>query len=67
MSNIIITMKTGEVRKFIHEGRAGGSWTKTLRLKDGFAIIEDEWQKKTIIPAHDIANIEETPSSGYGW
>jgi hypothetical protein len=62
MSNIIITLKDGTQKKFLHEGRAGGSYTKTLTLRDGFAVITDEWYNKTIIPANDITEIKETPN-----
>jgi hypothetical protein len=67
MSNIVVTMKSGEVRKFIHTGRPGGSWTKTLKYEGGFAVIEDEYQKRTAIPASDIREVVETPHNGYGW
>jgi hypothetical protein len=62
MANIIIKMKDGSVKSFQHEGRAGGGYTKTLKLEHGFAIVTDEWDKRTIIPSADISEIEETPS-----
>jgi len=62
MSNIVIKMKDGTIRQFLHSGRAGGSYTKTLKLENGFAVIQDEWYKKIVIPAADIAEIEETPT-----
>lgn len=61
MSNITVNMKDGTIRQFKHEGRAGGSWTKTLKLENGWVIIADEYGKKTIIPESLIAEIEETP------
>ncbi len=61
MANIYLTMKSGEIKQFIHEGRSGGSYTKELTLKDGWAIIEDEWGKKYIFPSADIEKIEERP------
>jgi len=64
MSDIKIKMKDGTVREFLHEGRAGGSYTKRLRVEGAFAIVEDEWGKKTIIPAVDIEEIQETPEGG---
>ena len=54
-------MKDGTVKKFPHEGRAGGSYTKTLSVKAGFVVVEDEWQKKTYIPSEDIAKVHEWP------
>lgn len=61
MPSIKIKMKDGTVRDFPHVGRAGGSFTKTLKLENGFAVITDEWYKRTIIPASDILEIEEIP------
>lgn len=61
MSNITVTMKDGSIRNFNHEGRAGGSWTKTLKLENGWVIITDEYEGKTIIPESLIAEIKETP------
>lgn len=61
MSNITFKMKDGTVRKFEHEGRSGGSYTKTLKLENGFAVVTDEYHKRTVIPATDIAEIIETP------
>lgn len=62
MSDIRIRFKDGSVREFKHEGRPGGSYTKKLKLKEGFAVVEDEYGKCTVFPSHDIAEIEETPT-----
>lgn len=61
MSNITVKLKNGQVREFQHEGRAGGSYTKRLSLESGFAVIEDEYGRRTIIPSEDIEEIFETP------
>lgn len=61
MSDITVKMKDGSVRQFKHTGRAGGSYSKSLKLENGFAVIEDEYGKKTIIPANDIVEIVEEP------
>lgn len=61
MSNIVVTMKDGTRREFKHEGRAGGSYTKRLKLEHGFVIITDEWDKKIVIPSEDVAEVVETP------
>lgn len=61
MANITVKMKDGTVREFMHEGRAGGSYTKRLSYEGAFAIITDEWHTKTAIPAADIAEITERP------
>ena len=62
MSSITIHMKDGTVRRFPHEGRAGGGYTKTLKYVPGFAVVEDEWGTRTAIPAEDIAEIVEEPN-----
>lgn len=64
MANITIIMKDSTVRRFPHEGRAGGSYTKTLKLEKGWAIVEDEWGEQTIIPEADIKEIKQTPNRG---
>lgn len=61
MANIVIKLKDGTVKEFKHQGRPGGSYTKTLKLEAGFAIVTDEWEKQIIIPAADISEIESTP------
>ncbi len=61
MPNITITLKDGTIHRFQHEGRAGGSYTKELKLEAGFAVVTDEYDKKTIFPAEDIKLIETTP------
>jgi hypothetical protein len=61
MANITVKMKDGTVKEFMHEGRAGGSWTKTVKCKDGFVIITDEWNKQTIIPACDVIEVIKEP------
>ncbi len=64
--NIKITMKDGSVRDFHHTGRAGGSYTKTLRYEEGFVVITDEWHTETAIPTVDIAEIK-TEDHGSRW
>ena len=43
MASIYVKMKNGTTKKFKHKGRAGGSYTKSIRYEGGFAIITDEW------------------------
>ena len=62
MSDIVVKMKDGSERKFLHEGRPGGSYSKSLKLENGFAVIQDEYYRRTIIPAADIAEITEWPN-----
>ncbi len=61
MSHIVVKLKDGTERKFLHEGRAGGSYTKRLRYEPGFVVITDEWYKETAIPTDSIAEVVETP------
>lgn len=58
MANITVKMKDGTEKKFLHEGRAGGSYTKHIRYEGGFAIITDEWYNETAIPQADIAEVK---------
>lgn len=55
--DIVVVYKDGTIREFKHEGRAGGSYTKTLKFEGSFAIIVDEWGSQTIIPADLISEI----------
>ena len=61
MSSITLKMKDGSVREFPHEGRVGGSYSKSISYEPGFVIITDEWHRKTSIPSNDIAEILEIP------
>lgn len=65
MANITVKMKDGKVREFRHEGRSGGSYTKSVKYEGAFVIIEDEYYKRTAIPAADIAEVIETPHRNY--
>jgi hypothetical protein len=62
MANIRIEMKDGSIKRFDHEGRAGGSYTKSIRYEGAFAIITDEYYKETAIPVSDIKEIVKTPN-----
>ena len=64
MANIQIKFKNGEIKKFPHEGRPGGSFTKTIRYEGGFAIIEDEHYNTFSYPASDIEEVKTTPNWG---
>lgn len=59
MSDIKIKFRDGSVREFRHQGRPGGSYTKSLSYEGGFAIVTDEYGKRTSFPAETIAEIEE--------
>lgn len=58
MIDVIITMKDGEVKEFLHKGRAGGSYSKSVRYEVGFVIVIDEWYNETAIPSADIREVK---------
>ena len=62
MASIEIIFKDGTKRDFPHQGRAGGSYTKTLRYEGGFAIVRDEYFKEIAFPAEDIKEIKTWPN-----
>lgn len=59
MNDIIVKMKDGTVRQFLHEGYKGK--TKDVRTEGVFLVITDEFQKRTMIPAADILEVEVIP------
>lgn len=61
MDWIKITMKDGKVHEFREKGRAGGSYTISIKYEGGFAIITDEWYATTSFPAADIEKVETAP------
>ena len=61
MANITVILKDGTKREFKHEGRPGGSYSKTVKYENGFAIIEDEWGKKTAFPSENISEVIAEP------
>jgi hypothetical protein len=60
--NIRMKMKDGTMLEFLHQGRPGGSYTKSLRYEPGFAVITDEWYKETAIPSDLIAVLTTWPN-----
>ncbi len=64
MSDITIKFRDGTERTFKHEGRAGGSYTKSTHYKGSFIVIEDEWGKETAFPAELVAEVITEPSHG---
>ncbi len=58
MASIEIIFKDGTKREFLHQGRAGGSYTKKVRYEGGFVIVRDEYYKETAFPADDIKEIK---------
>lgn len=64
MANIRITFKDDTWEEFRHEGRAGGSWTKSVKYEAGWVIVEDEWGKRTAFPQDAVKKVEEEPHRG---
>lgn len=64
MANIKIIFKDGTEREFLHEGRAGGSYTKEVKYIADFAVITDEWHRQFIFPSGDIKEIKVEPHRG---
>jgi hypothetical protein len=62
---ITIKFKDGTERVFKHQGRPGGSYTISLKLENGFAVVVDEYRNKTVFPANDIASIDEYEGSSW--
>jgi hypothetical protein len=60
MAEVFVKMKDGTKRDFPYQGRCGGSYSNSVRYDGAFAIIKDEWDTETAIPASDIAEIKIT-------
>lgn len=58
---IEVKLRDGSKRQFDHKGRAGGSYTVSLTFDSGFAVITDEYGKRTVIPESLISEIIEKP------
>ena len=66
MADITIKFKDGTVREFKHEGRAGGSYSKSVKYESEWVIVQDEWYNTTAFPANDIKEvIEKAKYSGW--
>lgn len=61
MSIITIKMKSGQTRVFRGQGRTGGSYANTVKFEGAFAVVIDEYCKRTAIPAADIEEITDDP------
>lgn len=59
MASIAIKFKDGTVREFPHEGRAGGSYTKSVTYEGAVVIVTDEWYNRTAFPLADVAEVVE--------
>jgi len=61
--SILISFTDGTSRRFEHEGRAGGSYSISIRYEGEFAIVSDEWGREAAFPAARIKDIETQPWS----
>ena len=59
MPSITLIRKDGKTQRFEERGRAGGSYSMRLSFEGVFAVVTDEYGKRTAIPAEDIQQIEE--------
>ena len=57
-TSVTVHMKDGTKREFPHSGRAGGSYTKSVRYEGQFAIVRDEWDDETAFPMDVIERVE---------
>lgn len=58
MTLIKIEFKDGTVKEFKHEGRAGGSWTKTLKTEPGWVIVRGEYGETWQYPSDTVKSVE---------
>lgn len=58
MSRIVITFKDGTVKEWRHEARAGGSWTKTVKMTDGWVTVTNEYGSTESFPAETIKEVK---------
>ena len=65
MTSIKVKFKDGTIRDFPHQGRAGGSYSKSLSFEGAFVIVTDEWGQRTAFPAVDVVEVIETPARRY--
>ena len=61
MSSVKITLKAGSVREFGGVERSGRSRVAELSLEGAWAVVRDEWGRRTIFPAAEVAEIIDTP------
>jgi hypothetical protein len=65
MSDITIKFKDGTERKFPHEGRAGGSYSKSVSYEGGFVIVKDEWYNTFAFPTEVVAEVQTKEQGGW--
>lgn len=66
MKNITIHMKDGTKREHKHTGRAGGSYSKSVRYEVSFVVVVDEYGSEIAYPSDNIL-IVEVENLRSGW
>lgn len=63
MAHIVIKFRDSlqADRVFKNEGRAGGSYEKTVRYEGNVIIVTDEWGKETAFPLDLVAEVQFDP------
>ena len=67
MASITIKFKDGTKREFPHVGRAGGSYTKSVRYEGAFVIVTDEYYNETAFPVQDITEVYKDSNERGRW
>lgn len=67
MTNITITFRDGAKKDFKHEGRAGGSYSKSGQYVEGWFVVTDEYSRQTAYPADTIEKVEIDPELRARW
>ncbi len=62
MGGVKIQMRDGTELVFKHEGRAGGSYSLTVRYEPGFVVVTDEYYREKAIPTDLVASVVVEPS-----
>ncbi len=61
MRDIRIEFMDGTVKEFKHEGRAGGTYTKSVTYAGEFVVVMDEWGATTAFPSAVVREVKSTP------
>jgi hypothetical protein len=61
MQSVEVVMKEGATKVFRAAGRAGGSYSLSVRYEGAFVIVTDEWGNTVAIPAADVKEVRTHP------
>lgn len=67
MASIKIKFRDGTEREFRHTGRAGGSYTKSVRYEGSFVVVRDEWDNENAFPQEIVAEVITNAEQRGGW